>query len=177
MVSACAPGLGTTLPVQPLPDLPVKDFKDMYSGPIRAQVAPFIDNRLNDVIAQIENRSVRTAGNPGIEVQQAFERQLKSAGIELSLLDSPTINGEITRWRCTVTPGFPSSTVTASAEIRVRVNDLTDNLIYLASYSGETEAKSPILTQDKIQETLSEAMAHAVNEAVKDEHLVEKLIP
>lgn len=177
-VSACAPSLGLRMEA---PDV-VNEDED--KNPIvanaapgsKARIGPFLDGRSSDTIATIDGRQVRSEGAVGAAVQTGLERQLRAAGVRVSLLQAPTIEGEVVDWKARVSPDFPASQVVANAKVKVTIKGPKSEVLYRATYSGEANKTHPALGESDIQATLGTAMATALEAAVKDDGFMRQLV-
>ncbi|MEY4667517.1 MAG: hypothetical protein RL518_216 [Pseudomonadota bacterium] len=142
----------------------------------KARIGPFLDGRSSDTIALIDGRQVRSEGSVGAAVQTGFERQLRAAGVRVSLLQAPTIEGEIVDWKARVSPDFPASQVVANAKVKVTIKGPKSEVLYRATYSGEANKTHPVLGESDIQATLGTAMATALEAAVKDDGFMRQLV-
>ena len=175
-LSACAPGLGSTLDVTSVVDMDVPQLRNnLAETETKVNILPFQDNRSVEAIAQIDGRLIKPNGDLGVAVQTGFERTFRKNGVKLSLFDSPTIRGSISEWRVFVTPGFPSSSLETVATIKVELLDKAGQIQHRAEYSGNYQRQHPFLNESAVQSALSEAMGFAIQEALSDEQLINKL--
>lgn len=169
MLGACAPGLNTSMSVDFIDDSELTTRQnDPDQQQVRATVLRFDDARVVEAIAQIDGRLVKPDGDIGTVVQRIFESQLKADGISLSLFDAPAIRGKVVEWRVNVVPGFPSTTIQATAAIDVEIIDNGKNIVHRARYSGNFERTHPFLDEGDIRKALGKAMSFAAHEAVQD---------
>lgn len=174
-LNGCAPGLDRTLSVNRIPDLDAAQLHASLGPDIKVQVQKFTDNRTERTIGDINGRTLAPASDVALAAQLALEQKLKAKGYRLSLFNSPSISGEVKEWLVQVHPGFPSSTVDASAEIKLNVFSPKGVLVYSATYKGTSTAQNPYFSQERIESVLGEAMAYALEEAIRDEQLRSKL--
>jgi len=171
-LSACAPGLNSTLRVS---NIPVSENAPRSLTGLRVKVEDFQDSRPTLNIARIKRRDLKPDGDVGLSVQQAVERQLKIQGARLALFGSPIIRGSVKEWHVAVQPKFPSSIANAKASIFVELFDTTGKKIYGGSYSGNMSVEHPVMPQDKVESILGEAMLNAINKFLNDTRVVDKL--
>jgi len=178
LVSACAPSLGLRMQAPDVVDEEGEKEPVVASAApgSKARIGPFLDGRSSDTIATIDGREVRTEGSVATVVQTGLERQLRAAGVRVSLLQAPTIEGEIVDWRARVTPDFPASQVVANAKVKVTIKGPKSEVLYRATYSGEANKTHPALGESDIQATLGTAMASALEAAVKDDGFMRQLV-
>ncbi len=171
----CAPELGRTLIVPPVPEAELVAGADSAADPVRVRVGNFIDSRPAQTIVVIDGRKVDSEGALTRTVEEGFERYLRQVGARIAVLNAPTIEGQVVDWSANVEPGFPTSEARAVARIKVTVRDTKSHPIYHATFSGESTAKHPMLGPDQIQRLLGQAMGSAIEAAVRDEDFVAQL--
>lgn len=174
-LNGCAPGLNQTLSVNRIPDLDAAELRASLGPDIKVQVQKFTDARPEKTIGDVNGRALSPASDVALAAQLALEQKLKAKGYRLSLFNSPSISGEVKDWLVQVHPGFPSSTVDASAAVKLNVYDPKGVLVYTATYKGTSTAENPFFSQERIESVLGEAMAYALEEAIRDERLRSKL--
>jgi len=175
VATACSPQLGLRLSVPDVPE-PQRSIPVVSAGEsVRVRVGNFIDSRQSDAVAVIDGRNVSSDGSLGAVVQEGFERYFKEAGANVVLFNAPSIEGEISEWRVTVKPSFPTSEATAVARIKVEIRAAGSTVLYRAGYTGEASSKHPFLSEQGVRELLAKAMGSAIEEAVHDEGLVNAL--
>lgn len=174
ILSACAPGLGTTLRVDAFEATDATSIA-IGGARMRARVGQFLDMRTRKAIGEVRGRELEPAGDVASGATRALEDELKRAGVELSLFEAPILVGEVQQWFVTVTPDFPTSSVEAKAKIRMQVTDKSGKVLYSGLYSGGMSQKHPWLTEDEVSHVLAQAMSFAMREALKDERLLREL--
>lgn len=171
-ISACAPGLNTSLRVS---QIPVSEDAPLNLSGLKIRIDSFEDMRSTSSIAKVDGREVRAEGNVGLSVQQAVERQIKIQGARLSLFNTPSIKGTVREWRIVVKPDFPSSKANAKAAISIDLMDTEGKKIYSGNYAGNMSVENPLLLQDKVEGILGEAMLNAINRFLNDPKFISKL--
>lgn len=177
LLSACSPSLGLRLGA---PDVtleekdPPKVIAQTAAG-AKVKVGSFLDARASDTLVVIDGREVRSEGEIGAAVQTGLERQLRDAGARIALLQAPTIEGEVIDWRAKVTPNFPASEVVAKAKIKITLRGPKSEVLYRATYAGDANKTHPFLGEKDVQATLGNAMASAIEAAVRDEALIGRI--
>ncbi len=174
ILASCAPGLGRSLAVNTIV-IPGDTPRTHNGSAIHAQIRPFVDNRPSQTIALIDGREVNSSGDLAIQVRDAFESYLKESGVQLGDPDAPIIGGQISSWIAHVDPGFPTSEAHAEATLVVEVSNLSNQLVYSGKYTGNTVVKHPMLNESRISDALAEAMGYAIEEALHDQNLIEKI--
>lgn len=174
-LSACSPGLGKELPLSDM-TIPGISVSQPVNGSIfHAQVRPFIDNRADSAIAEIDGRKVQPSGDVAQKVQDAFQKAFDRRGVTLGDPDAPILGGQIVDWSVLVRPAFPASEAEAQATVVIEVSSLQNQIVYRGKYSGNMVVKHPLLNESRITEALAQAMAYAIEEALKDEKLMDRL--
>lgn len=175
VLNACAPEIGVRLAVPSVVEPETSVNGAIGARSIRVKVGTFTDTRPSSTLVVIDGRSVESEGAAGAVVQDGFSHYLRQAGARIAILNAPTIDGEITEWRAKVAPGFPSSEASAAARVKVTVRDTRAHPIYHATFSGEATASHPIMNAEKVQKLLAQAMASALEAAVRDEEFIAQL--
>src|SRR5437773_449551 len=83
--TGCAPGLGESLRVESVADYHAPEKSGAGFEGLEVLVQSFVDSRANQAIGEIEGRPLKPAGNVAMNVQRAFERGLRDAGVDLKL--------------------------------------------------------------------------------------------
>lgn len=173
-LAGCAPGLGGSLDVSSIHGEPVEISKlEPGEGGIQPKVniPPIEDRRVEPHIAQIDGRLVEARGDLGISVQRLYQDLARTKGFEVRLFDAPTIAAELLVWRADVTPALWSSSVSASAKVRVRLIDDTRPERFAAVFSGSFTREHPLLDEDDVIAALGMAMHYALSESLSDPKL------
>lgn len=173
--AACSPGLGTSIRVTGLPELSSKVSPNPQYQGVKVNLYEFVDKRSRGSIGDINGRPLAPAGSVPASVQQAFEKALRGSGADVVLFDAPSISGEIRSWKVSVEPSFPSSSAEAEASLYIEVYSPDRTLIYRANYSGNTSVSHPMMSEERIEDALAAAMNHAIQEALSDDLLVQKI--
>ena len=171
--SGCAPGLGSQLSVDRIPDkesaAPGADYL------FKVRVEKLRDIRSNSAVGEIGLRELQPLGDPGLSVRSALEQRLRSQGAWISLFEGPSLGGEIQRWKVQVVPSFPASRAEAVAQLGLELYDISGRLIYRGNYSGTFTAEHPVFSAADIEEVLGSAMGEALDQALDDDRLMEKV--
>ena len=171
---ACAPNLGKSIIVTSIPLVTI-EHKVPLSNTARARVGEFTDARTDLTAAEIDGRKLPADGDVGSAVVLGFEQALRDSGVQLVLFDAPSVSGQIKEWKVNVNPKFPASDITATAELEVSVKDISGNNLYAATYTGEMAASDMFANETKVKKILGLAMSQAIQQAVEDSVLVERL--
>jgi hypothetical protein len=172
---ACAPEIGVRIPVPLLPDPQSQVDQAQVVNPVKVRVGTFVDSRPNPALVIVDGRKVMTDDNPGRAVEEGFSRYLRNAGARIAVLNAPSIEGDILDWTALVEPSFPTSNARATARIRVLMRDSKAHPIYKATFSGESTISHPMIDQTEIEKLLGQAMASAIETAVRDDEFVRQL--
>ena len=171
LFSACAPSLGKQLRVDNIiQSEPSGAPADAEALP-RVRVGTFEDRRPYSEVGEVDGRQLQPSGNVALNVQTALEEMLSGGGLRPSQFSGPVLSGQILEWRVKVQPGFPTTTVYASAEVKVELRDQNHALIYAATYSGNGEAEHPMMSQARVEKALGEAMQTALSGIIEDRDL------
>ena len=173
MLISCAPGLNTTMRVS---EIPASEKATKNLSGVRVKVGLLEDLRPDEIVGYIDGRSVRAEGDISQSVQQAIERQLKIQGARLGLFSTPLIRGSVQEWKVKVYPGFPTSKADAVASLRIELADSDAKKIFASTYTGNMSVEHPMLNRDKAEGILGGAMQNAIDQALADRNLVDKLI-
>lgn len=174
-LSACAPGLGRDIGVSPISMPSGESPRSNSSVAVHAQIRPFVDNRPSQAIAEIGGREINSRGDLALQVREAFENYLKQRGVETGDPEAPIIGGQISAWYVRVEPGFPTSQAQAEATLVIEVSNLANQLVYTGKYSGSTVVSHPMLNESRISDALAQAMGYAIEEALRDEKLMDRI--
>jgi len=176
LITACAPGLGKELRVDSFPDRGAAVMgENLGYSPLKVRVDQFMDARQVPSIGEINGRQLGPRGDVAKSVQRALEEKLEASGVKIALFDAPLIGGDVMQWKVSVKPDFPSSHAEAVAELQLKVFNPQNQLIYRGSYSGSASTQHPLLSQEKIEETLAIAMSEALDSALADGVFLNKL--
>jgi hypothetical protein len=170
-LAGCSPGLGTTLSIGAVPT-PVVGRSSRGDSPVRIQ--SFIDARPPHSVS-VGDRQLRAEGDVPGKVQVALGEFLKANGFRLSAGDAAAIRGTVLDWGVKVTPGFPSSVVEGNATVELEAFGSDSTERYVRRYSGQAVARHPFLNEERIRETMGEAMRYALQTAMEDARLLENL--
>ena len=173
-LAACAPNLSRSIVVTTIPLVQIEN-KVPLSNTARARVGSFTDARTDLTAAEIDGRKIPADGDIGSAVVLGFEQALRDSGMQLVLFDAPTVSGQVKEWKVVVKPKFPTSEITATAELEVSVKDMSGNNVYGATYTGEMAASDMYANETKVKKILGLAMSQAIQQAVEDSLLVERL--
>jgi len=174
LLAGCAPGLGTELRVNAIPELSsIQTVQNMTMS--RVALQRFNDSRQKPVIGEVDGRELAAGGDVADSVRRALELRLKAHGAQVVLFNAPSISGDVREWFVKVNPGFPSSKVEAKALIKLRVFSQRDKALYEGSYKGEMSEESPVFSEGHIEQVLGGAMSQALNEALSDPELLRSL--
>lgn len=175
-MAGCAPGLGNTLEVQLAEQAEIRPLKESVAGSSpRIQVLKFTDARPVEAIAQIDGRVIKPRGDLGTAVSTALEHYLGKNGVRLSMFDAAIMRGEIKEWKVFVTPGFPSTTMEATAALVIELLDKNQKLIHKARYSGSFNQQHPVIGEHEVSAALGKALDFALREALSDPQLINKI--
>ena len=174
-LAGCAPGFENSLQVSEVPEVTVTHLKPQGGGVLQVHIGEFTDNRREAAIAEVNGRQLMPEGQLGPVLQRAFERYFSLAGARLVLFKAPIIRGEITDWYVSVQPGFPMSHLHATAVVEATLLDLDGQVVYRATYSGESRGDELWVSSGTAEEYLGRAMSFAVQESLRDDALVRKL--
>lgn len=175
LLSGCAPGLGASLRVPPLPEEGVQPLM-LTAGEVRVNIAKFNDMRQPQFIGDINGRMLETDGDVAYIVQTGCERIFSAAGAKLALFNVPSISADVAKWYVQVKTGFPTSKAVAEASLTMTVYDRESHKVYTATYTGQTSSEHPFLSENKIKEVLGLAMNYAIRQALADPRLLENLL-
>lgn len=142
---------------------------------VRIRVGDFKDSRPSATLVVVDGRRVESAGSAARAVEAGFERYLRSAGARLVDLGAPTIEGEVIDWSARVESSFPTSEAQAVARLKVVVRDTNSKAIYHATFSGESAKQHPIISLEDVRKLLADAMAIAIEAAIRDEAFIAQL--
>ncbi len=175
---SCAPGLGTSFNVSSVETVPVESRK-LLTG-LRVRFAPFVDERREKEVAEIDGRGLEPERDPAAAAQRIVEAQFREAGVRRGLFEGATIRGTLLEWHIRITPGFPSTKMHASAKIRLEVLAVGEDPaqakpLYSARYSGIIDEEHPIGSTERIERAFARAMAEAASEALQDSRFVAEL--
>ncbi|MFM1847508.1 MAG: hypothetical protein RL417_982 [Pseudomonadota bacterium] len=170
-LTGCSPGLGNSLPIGAVPTPAVKGSSPGDS-PVRIQ--SFIDARPARTVA-VGERLIRAEGDVPGKVQVALSDFLKANGFRLSAGDSASIRGAVLDWGVVVTPGFPSSVVEGNATVELEAYGIDSTERYVRRYTGNAVTRHPFLNEEKIRQTMGEAMGYALQAAMEDSRLLDHL--
>lgn len=156
-------------------DIPLESVKDdldpSFAG-LKVRVEAFTDTRSDPAVGEIDGRSLMLQGNIEESIRIAFERAFVQKGVLVSNAEAPALEGELSSWKVSVTPGFPMSEAEAKASIRVQVLNERGESIYQGNYSGATFSKHPMMSQSHVEGILAGALGEAVAAAVNDSELI-----
>jgi hypothetical protein len=155
------------LPVLPAPE--IESAADVRTLPTRVRIGEFLDARGTDVVAVIDERSVRTEGSVNRTVQAGLESHLREFGVRIVPLQATAIEGEVLEWQVRVNPDFPTSTARASARIKVVVRDQGGAVRFRGTFSGDASMVHPFLRVHHVQEVLGQAMTSVLGEVLRDD--------
>ncbi|MBN8550279.1 MAG: hypothetical protein J0M12_13250 [Deltaproteobacteria bacterium] len=172
---SCAPGLGRSLGVSPITLSNTESPSSNSTTAVQLQLRPFVDNRPSQAIAIIDGRDVNSKGDLGDQVKQAFETSLKDRGIDTANPNAPIVSGQISSWFVRIDPSFPVSSAFAEATLVIEVSNLSNQVVFTGKYSGDTVLKHPMLTESRISDALAQAMAYAIDEALRDDRLMSQI--
>jgi len=175
VIQSCAPALEQTVSVNYIEPLELRDFAKKRLSQVQVRVGAFNDERPTKNMGTIDGRRLQAKGDAGVSIRQAVEEQLRRAGAELSLFSGPLVSGSLTEWQIDVRPGFPLTEAESYATLRIQMSGPTGTPLYTASYSGSVTQKYPLLTQERVEKMLGEAVAYALREAFQDERLLAAL--
>lgn len=167
----CSPGLGTSLPIGAVP-VPASRVAGADGAPVRLHT--FIDGRTAHIVT-VGDRSVRAEGDVPGKVQVALGDFLKANGFRLSAGEAASVRGTVLEWSAVVTPGFPTSEVAAEASVELEAFGPDSTERYVRRYSGSAVTKHPFLNEDKVRETMGDAMGYALQAAMEDTKLLDHL--
>ncbi len=167
----CSPGLGTSLPIGAVP-VPASRASHGDVTPVRLH--NFIDGRTAHIVT-VGDRSVRAEGDVPGKVQVALGDFLKANGFRLSAGEAASIRGTVLVWSAVVTPGFPTSEVSAEASVELEAFGPDSTERYVRRYSGSAVMKHPFLNEGKVRETMGDAMGYALQAAMEDTKLLDHL--
>ena len=173
LLAGCAPELGSRLELGMIPAIAPIKSRDFEM--VKLHVMKFQDSRTNDTIADVAGKEMRAGSDVGSVVQEAFENAIRINGGRLCAFDCASVTGEILRWKITAQQAFPMSTYDAEASIRISILNAKGDAVFTGNYSGSTQTKHPLLTEEKVHEVLTQSMGYAIDEAVRDRRVVEKL--
>ena len=173
---ACAPGLGSQISPPAIPELEnARKIDENFSDLPKIRIGEFVDSRSDTALAVISGREVLADSSLGPVVQEGFERMFRDAGGQVALFRAPMLTGEIQAWQVKVSSAFPTSQATATAKIRINLQDQDNRSLYRGTYTGESTIQHPFLSESKIRDMLGQAMAQAIQQAIVDEDLLIQL--
>ena len=174
-LAACAPSLDERMRVEVIPEASV-DTSRPWRSPAKIRIERFNDARADSAIAEVNGRKVQPDGDVGGTIQQAFDRALRAKGATVTLFDAPlTISGDVTSWRLQVQPGFPTTKLEATAVLKVYLTESSGQIVYRGSYTGASSFEHPYPQKTQIESVLGQAMAEAIDAAVKDSGLADAI--
>jgi hypothetical protein len=171
----CAPGLGPTLEV-PHVQLGTGTIREFSDHNVKVRLGQFIDSRSSTAIAKVDGREVLPDGGIGAAVEEAFQGFLSEALVKMAVIDAPTIEGQVLDWGVNVLPGFPLTSVNGDARVAVTLRTSHNDVAYKGIYSSHATREHPTPGEGTVKDVLSEAMAGAVREALRDQDLRAKLV-
>lgn len=174
-LGACAPSLKTHLNVGAIPRIEIEKGRTPAVTVPRLRIESFGDSRSANFIAEIDGRKLAPEGDIGESVRYALQRYFTERGSELALFNAPILQGVVREWHVTIKPAFPSTKIEALASVDISVATDRGQILYRATYSGETIATEPLPSQRVVEKMLGTAMSQALKEAVHDENLLSAL--
>jgi hypothetical protein len=172
----CAPRIVSPLNVPSIQEPSLElGYSKNAARMVRIRVGDFKDSRPSATLAVVDGRRVESSGGVARAVEAGFERYLRSAGARLVDLGGPTIEGEVIDWNARVESSFFSSEAQAVARLKVVVRDTNSKAIYHATFSGESAKQHPIISLEDVRKLLADAMAIAIEAAIRDEAFIEQL--
>lgn len=174
-IGGCAPSLKTHLDVSSIPRIEIEAARAPSVTVPRLRIESFGDSRSRNFIAEIDGRKLAPQGDIGESVRYALQRHFTERGSELALFNVPILQGVVREWHVTIKPSFPSTKIKAMASVDISAATEKGEILYRATYSGETVATEPLPSQRVVEKMLGAAMSHALKEAVHDENLLSAL--
>ena len=173
-IVACSPGFDSNISMNPI----IYESSETKSEAstthnqfkieaVKIRIGEILDKRMEKAVIEINDRKVYPKDNLSMLVEEGLKKRLKLEDFQHSVLAECKISGEITKWHAEVSPAFPTSEITAYAELKLVVSN-NSKTFYTGTYSGENGLKHPNLSESKTSEILSEAMSQAIVESFKD---------
>lgn len=141
---------------------------------INVRVDKFLDARDPSPADSAGRKAISVRGDVGSPVQEALQKRLKNMGARLSLFDVPVIRGEVSAWYVLLGTGFPVE-LEGVATLAVEVADQEGHVLYRATYGGNAYGTYPFPAQGNIQTLLETTMGYAIDEALADKKLLQRL--
>lgn len=172
LVPGCSPNLGRFVPV---PDIPAQSASVYRAASWDGQHISIETTAVTPqraLGATIDGRFVPLEGAVDGVVGDGLRRRLELAGA-LVRRDAPVVvSCRVAEWRMTVHPGFPSTSVEARAVVSLEAFSPTGEVTYRGTYTGEASRSEVNIHTSMVEETLSSAMSHALDEIALDTRLM-----
>lgn len=176
LLGGCSPGLGTSLSIGAIP-IPASGKASPQDSPVRLHT--FFDGRGARTVT-VGDRAVRAEGDVPGRVQLALGDFLKVNGFRLSAGEAASVRGTVLEWNAIVTPGFPTSEVAANASVKLEAFGPDSTERYVRRYAGSAVTRHPFLNEDRVRQTMGDAMGYALQAAMEDSsflHHLRKSVP
>ncbi|HMO02679.1 MAG TPA: hypothetical protein PKD37_07300 [Oligoflexia bacterium] len=164
--------------IDPLAAIPVSSLSEESNlrGLPRVHFLAVQDARDSQNLIEVGTKMVKPTGDPLPIAQKMLESGFRGAGYAVVVFDSPPIRTQITEWRLVVYPGFPTVRYEGFAEIGIELLDAAGKIVYKANYRSNVSGRTLYLNDESAGEYLARVMWGAINEAIKDYQLREKII-
>lgn len=171
VLNGCSPHLGRSIIVT---DIPVR-ASSTVQAPSWNGMPIALDATIVALAKQpgatIDGRFVPLEGAVDAVVGQGLRRRFRGAGASIRHGAPVALTSRVTEWQMQVYPDFPSTAVEARAVIVVEAVSQTGEIIYRATYTGEANRSGANVRVPQIEETLINAMGHALDEVIADDRL------
>ena len=167
----CSPHLGRSILVTDIPPRSASSYSSASWRGLPIALDATVMALAKQPGATIDGRFVPIEGAVDSVVGHGLRRRLRLAGASVRQGGSVALTSRVTEWGMRVFPNFPSTSVEARAVIVVEALHATGEIIYRATYTGEATRSGVNVRAPEIEETLIDAMGHALDEVVVDDRL------
>gem|GEM_PF-6521179 len=167
----CSPHLGRSIIVNDIPPSSASSYRPASWRGLTVVLDTTVIALSKQPGAKIDGRFVPIEGAIDSVVGQGLRQRLRSAGASVRQGGSVALTSRVTEWGMRVYPDFPSTSVEARAVIVIEALHASGEILYRATYTGEATRSGVNVRAPQIEETLINAMAHALDEVVMDDRL------
>ena len=170
-LTGCSPHLGRSILVIDIPPRSASSYRSASWGGLPVALDTTVIALSKQPGATIDGRFVPIEGAVDSVVGQGLRQRLRLAGASVRQGGSVALTSRVTEWGMRVYPDFPSTSVEARAVIVIDALHASGDIIYRATYTGEATRSGVNVRAPQIEETLIDAMGHALDEVVMDDRL------
>ena len=138
-------------------------------------VSPANDVRATEIVYRDEEVETQFRREVGEDVSRAIADGLNQLGYEVLDTGLTLVEVDLNRWDVISDKKTFYYDVDARAELRVRVKDLDDNVVYAGKYLGVAQSKEVVFSGDDIKKILESSINYAVEQILTDKKLLETL--